>query len=140
MENKINVEELLAAFTFEGELENITQLHDGHINNTYVFDFDNGGEINRYLVQELNTYVFKDHEGLMNNVLGVTAHMQKLFNSIRQEDGTYDVSKVDEKLRSIYIGVEATSPYSLSESVLQGEDSGSNSAPIQIDLTYTLVK
>ena len=73
-------------------------------------------------------------------ILNVTAHMQRLFNSIRQEDGTYDVSKVDEKLRSIYIGVEATSPYSLSESVLQGEDSGSNSAPIQIDLTYTLVK
>ena len=39
MENKINVEELLRAFVFEGELENVIQLHDGHINNTYVFDF-----------------------------------------------------------------------------------------------------
>jgi len=78
MENKINIEELLAAFTFEGELENITQLHDGHINNTYRFDFrTENGELNRYLVQELNTYVFKDHEGLMNNVLGVTSHMRK---------------------------------------------------------------
>ena len=73
-------------------------------------------------------------------VLNITAHMQKLFNSIRQEDGTYDVSKVDEKLRSLYIGAEATSPYALTESMLQGEDSGSNAAPLQIDLTYTLVK
>ena len=78
MENKINVEELLRAFVFEGELENVIQLHDGHINNTYRFDFRaENGSLNRYLVQELNTYVFKDHEGLMNNVMGVTAHMQK---------------------------------------------------------------
>ena len=78
MENKINVEELLAAFTFDGELENIIQLHDGHINNTYRFDFRaENGELNSYLVQELNTYVFKDHEGLMNNVLGVTSHIRK---------------------------------------------------------------
>ncbi|MBO5962202.1 MAG: DUF4270 family protein [Alistipes sp.] len=73
-------------------------------------------------------------------VLNITAHIQKLFNSMRQEDGTYDISKADEQLRVLYIGTEATSPYSLSESVLQGEDNGSNDAPIQIDLTYTLVK
>ena len=73
-------------------------------------------------------------------ILNITAHMQKLFNSIRQEDGTYDVSKVDEKMRCLYIGAEATSPYALTESMLQGEDSGSNAAPLQIDLTYTLVK
>ena len=77
-------------------------------------------------------------------VLNITAHIQKLFNSIRQEDGTYDVSKADEKLRTLYIGTEAISPYSLSESVLQGMTVGADgkkvSAPIQIDLTYTLVK
>jgi hypothetical protein len=52
----------------------------------------------------------------------------------------YDLTKADEKLRTLYIGAEATSPYSLADSELQGEDSGSNEAPIQIDLTYTLVK
>ncbi len=73
-------------------------------------------------------------------VLNITAHIQKLFNSLRQEDGSYDVTKADEKLRVLYIGAEATSPYALSESVVQGQDDGSNAAPIQIDLTYTLVK
>ncbi|MBQ2026639.1 MAG: DUF4270 family protein [Alistipes sp.] len=72
--------------------------------------------------------------------LNITAHIQKLFNSIRQDDGTYDTSKVDEALRVIYIGTEANSPYTFSKSVLQGMDSGENVAPIQIDLTYTLVK
>lgn len=78
LENKIsNVNELLNAFVFEGEFVKTSQLFDGHINNTYVFDFDNGDEINRYLVQELNTYVFKQPEALMNNVVSVTEYMRK---------------------------------------------------------------
>ncbi len=78
MDNLNNISELLGAFKFDGEFENSTQLHDGHINNTYKFDFRQAdGTLNRYLVQEVNTYVFKDYEGLMKNVMGVTAHMRK---------------------------------------------------------------
>lgn len=77
-------------------------------------------------------------------VLNITAHIQKLFGSLRQADGTYDVSAVEEALRVIYLGVEANNPYLLSESVLQGMPEASSSdvsaAPIQIDLTYTLIK
>lgn len=77
-------------------------------------------------------------------MLNITAHIQKLFNSIRQDDGTYDIAKADERLRSLYIGTEATAPYALTESVLQGmttdERGNTVSSPIQIDLTYTLVK
>lgn len=78
MNNTIsNVNELLNAFVFEGEFVKSSQLFDGHINNTYIFDFECNGEINRYLVQELNTYVFRQPEALMNNVMGVTEHMRK---------------------------------------------------------------
>ena len=78
MENLSNIKELLGAFKFSGEFEKSTQLHDGHINNTYKFDFrESDGMLNRYLVQEVNTYVFKDYDGLMKNVMGVTEFMQK---------------------------------------------------------------
>ncbi len=77
MSEKINTaNELLAAFTFEGELENIKQLHDGHINDTYVFDFNDNGTKHSYLVQVLNTYVFKQPDALMNNVVGITKHLR----------------------------------------------------------------
>ncbi|MBR2868946.1 MAG: aminoglycoside phosphotransferase family protein [Clostridia bacterium] len=69
--------ELLNAFTFEGELKNIRQLHDGHINDTYVFVFNDNGKEHSYLVQVLNTYVFKMPDELMNNVVGVTGHLRK---------------------------------------------------------------
>lgn len=73
-------------------------------------------------------------------VLNITAHIQRLFNSMRTEDGGYDVSKANDKMRTMYIGAEAISPYALTESLFQGQDSGENEAPIQIDLTYTLIK
>ncbi len=80
MSEKISTtNELLNAFTFEGELVEIKQLHDGHINNTYVFDFNDNGKIRSYLVQVLNTYVFKQPEALMENVVGVTNHIRKVI-------------------------------------------------------------
>lgn len=101
----------------------------------YVYEGSYGTEIiyDGYLDRSRGCYI-----------LNITAHIQKLFNSMRQEDGTYDIAKVDELLRCIYIGTEATAPYALTESVLQGMTvdaiGDSVSAPIQIDLTYTLVK
>ena len=76
--------------------------------------------------------------------MNLTAYMQRLYNyakSVRQEDGTFAFDETDKNYvqRTIYIGTEATSPYAFSVSVLQGVGS-SLSAPIQIDLTYTLVK
>ena len=72
------VRELLNAFTFEGEFEGESRVNDGHINDTFVFHFrlPDGGE-RSYLVQKLNTYVFRQPEALMQNVLGVTAHLRK---------------------------------------------------------------
>ena len=76
-ENISTLNELVSAFTFEGELVNTTQLREGHINDTYVFDFNDNGKTNRYLVQVLNTYVFRQPEALMSNVVGVTNHLRK---------------------------------------------------------------
>ena len=85
MDNLNNIKELLGAFSFAGEFENSTQLHDGHINNTYKFDFrEADGTLNRYLVQEINTYVFKDYDGLMKNVMGVTAFLK---NKVAENGG-----------------------------------------------------
>lgn len=47
---------------------------DGHINGTY-FIYTEGSE--RYVLQRINTSVFKDPEGLMRNVIGVTGHIRR---------------------------------------------------------------
>ena len=102
----------------------------------YIYESTYGTDINYngYLDRSRGCYI-----------LNITAHIQKLFNyakSVRQEDGSFIFNESDENYvsRTLYIGAEATSPYAFSESVLQGQDDGNNDAPIQIDLTYTLVK
>ncbi len=47
---------------------------DGHINGTY-FIYTEGSE--RYVLQKINTSVFKDPEGLMRNIIGVTGHIRR---------------------------------------------------------------
>jgi hypothetical protein len=76
--------------------------------------------------------------------LNLTAHIQRLFNyakSVRQEDGSFLFDENDSNYvrRTICIGTEATTPYAFTESVLQGTGKGVP-APIEIDLTYTIVK
>ena len=45
---------------------------NGHINSTFGV-----GEPPRYILQKINTAVFTDPEGLMENVMAVTAHLRK---------------------------------------------------------------
>ena len=73
-----NAKEILSAFGIEGEITEIKRISDGHINNTFKAEVSDGsGKLGRYLVQELNTAVFKEPVELMNNLLGVTAHLRK---------------------------------------------------------------
>ena len=71
--------------------------------------------------------------------------VRRMWHFVRQSDGSYDFPGPYTKgsaSRTIYVGVEATNPFTFADSTLQGMvDNGSdNSAPIQIDLTYTLIK
>ena len=77
-------------------------------------------------------------------MLNLTAYIQQLFNyakSVRQADGTFLFDEKDKNYvrRTFCIGTEATKPYVFTESVLQGAGKGVP-APIEIDLTYTIVK
>lgn len=65
--------ELSGAFQFEGTLVSTERIDDGHINNTFVFGFkEENGKEHKYLVQELNTNVFREPVALMGNISGVT--------------------------------------------------------------------
>lgn len=77
------VSELLGAFTFAGELKEISQLSDGHIHDTYIFEFlEENGHTCKYLVQQLNTFVFKQPVAVMENIVKVTEHLRKAIASV----------------------------------------------------------
>ena len=73
--------------------------------------------------------------------MNITAYMQRLLNYVlTMEKGKYVFDESDDGYvpRTIYIGPEAVSPYTFKRSVFQGMEGAGNSAPIEMELTYTL--
>ncbi len=74
MDNIIsNLDELLAAYGFDGKPVSVKKITDGHINGTFTIEFPG----KKYLFQKLNTNVFKRPVELMNNIVGITGFLRK---------------------------------------------------------------
>ena len=73
------LEEIIKNFNIDGEYIGYYLSNDGHSNNTFVLEFDDGlGKIKSYLLQLINTNVFKNPDELMENIVGVTEHLRKI--------------------------------------------------------------
>lgn len=66
------------SFSLPGEYDTFEALNDGHINTTYRLRFRGpDGKAETYVVQKINLNVFHDPDVLMQNIVGVTTHLQK---------------------------------------------------------------
>jgi len=63
-------------FQIHGVFQAAEPYGNGHINDTYLSLFDQGGNAVRYIHQRLNRTIFKDPESLMDNVRRVTEHLR----------------------------------------------------------------
>ena len=61
-------------FAFGGAVTDLKVCGNGHINSTYIVTAESG---ERYILQILNTAIFKDPTGVMNNIAAVTDHIRK---------------------------------------------------------------
>ena len=62
-----------AHFSFDSTITDVQVCGNGHINSTYIVTADSG---KRYILQILNTAVFKDPVGVMENIAAVTDHIR----------------------------------------------------------------
>ena len=69
-------------FNIKGELEDFSVFTDGHINTTYMLAFSEDDEVKKYLVQGINTHVFKNPPTLMENIVNVTEFLRKKYRFI----------------------------------------------------------
>jgi Ser/Thr protein kinase RdoA (MazF antagonist) len=58
----------------------------GHINDTYLLQFQTRTDIRRFILQRINTRIFKQPEKLMENILRVTRHQLKKMQDRGEED------------------------------------------------------
>ena len=81
MQAPFPIKEIEKAFDIKGEYKEYRLSNDGHINNTYVVDFDEDGKTKSYLLQLINTNVFKNPDELMENIVGVTEYVSKIVEA-----------------------------------------------------------
>ncbi len=69
--------EALSAFRIPGKLVRTDPYGSGHIHDTFVGTYAHDGAQIRFVHQRLNTDVFQDPEGLMENVARITGHLRE---------------------------------------------------------------
>jgi hypothetical protein len=78
MKKKYPINEIANQFNFEGDYLKGEELGAGHINDTFTLEYRNDcGEIERYILQRINQYVFKQPEGIMRNIELITTHIKQ---------------------------------------------------------------
>jgi Ser/Thr protein kinase RdoA (MazF antagonist) len=70
------------AFQIGGVLKSAQPLGNGHINETFLAAFEDGGETSRFVVQRINSSVFKSPSAVMENVQRVLAHLSAKLSGV----------------------------------------------------------
>ncbi len=77
MDNKpFDINAIQEQFAIDGTYTGFERINNGHINSTYTLIFDKDGKSKKYVLQMINTEVFKNPEGLMDNIVRVTGHIR----------------------------------------------------------------
>lgn len=79
MEMRPDIENITSQFRVQGELVSWKECRTGHINSTFFVTFSEGGTESKYVLQKINTYVFKNPEQLMSNIVGVTEYLRRVI-------------------------------------------------------------
>ncbi|MBQ9118381.1 MAG: aminoglycoside phosphotransferase family protein [Clostridia bacterium] len=76
MNEELQIREVCNRFQLQGEYRNYEVINSGHINTTYKVYFFRDGEIKDYILQRVNTYVFKEPVEMMDNISSVTEYVR----------------------------------------------------------------
>jgi len=80
--------EISSQFHIYGDLLHAEPCKIGHINETYIATYNQGGIQVRYVLQKINTNVFRDPDALMNNFVRVTAHQRRKLSASGARDAS----------------------------------------------------
>lgn len=78
LEKGIGLEDALQAFDFGGQVAGALRFGEGHINDTFAaYTQQQDTTCKRFILQRINTRIFTDPAGLMENIVGVTSYLRK---------------------------------------------------------------
>lgn len=76
MKEEKQIREVCDIFGLKGDYLSYETINTGHINTTYKVFFYRGGEVKDYIVQKINTYVFRNPVNMMENIASVTEYIR----------------------------------------------------------------
>lgn len=115
---------IIDEFSLKGDCVDCKRFGGGHINNTYLLELNDCSKENRkFIVQEVNTNVFKNIYGVMNNIALVTEHLkgkisdgEKLVDFLKAKDGKIYYIDSDNKFWRVYEFIDNSACFDLPES------------------------
>ena len=75
-QEELTILEVCKRFALQGEYRYYEVINSGHINTTYRVYFFRDNEIKDYILQKVNTFVFKNPEEVMENISTVTEYIR----------------------------------------------------------------
>ena len=107
-------------FGVNGQIADVQEIKVGNINKTYLVIFS---ETEKYILQQINTYVFKRPDEIMSNISSVTAHLKnkyaasgkshyrRVLDFITTTKGEYCLKLDDSSFWRMYIYVDQAVTY-----------------------------
>ena len=91
------IKKVLPQFQLPEEFQKITLFNNGHINKTYKVTYEKDGKDQSYIVQGINSYVFKNPEDVMDNIAEITQFMKQKLEACGgdSERGVLNFLKTD---------------------------------------------
>lgn len=91
------LEEIIKEFAIDGKLLKIENENSGNINNTYIAEFKmTDGSKKKYLIQKINTSVFREPYKLMANIESVTNYLKKVTQGKKDNHKFLEIVKTKE--------------------------------------------
>ena len=75
--------EIANNFDFKGSLDTITENNQGNINKTYILIYKDKNKSNKYLLQKINSNVFKNPYLVMKNIELITNHITNKLKKMK---------------------------------------------------------
>ncbi len=94
-------------FLIPGTLDDVRPLRRGHIHDTFVSTWNDGGVARRYLHQRMNDKVFQDIPAVMHNIETVSRHLRRKMSGARTLDGFQVLDLVPTREKRSYLVTDA---------------------------------
>ena len=103
------LEKIISNFRAKGTLISIAENTQGNINSTYIVSFQNGINVDVYLLQKINSYVFKEPYLVMKNIEAVTQHISEQLDDYHRT--LRFVRTISDELMYTYINRDGEKEY-----------------------------